>query len=395
MNEKNVIDLGSYIGPKAKMAPNELCWCRSGKKWKKCHKDREHRPPANPFEMMMRQDEIFRAGFCSHPEAPDGCSGKTIRSHTIQKSGGLSAIAEEGHVLSGRGNKNSLHKTGGRLTPQRTGINSASTYNGFCGPHDASLFLPIEKGAVSLTSESAFLSVFRGVAFENFNKRAELVCAHAMRDTVDAGKPLHEQVRLQNFVAGWVTGIEIALEEIGGFKSDLDRRFYATDFSGISAYEATFEGVLPIAVLCAFHPEFDLQGARLQSLAHLDLEYVTLGTSVRNGKTVVTFGWIGGPRTPGAKLAASYQALAPEDKATALALLCFIHSENWHARPSWWEGLTTEQQRGVERLMRRGMPSDDGERIGDEYLVLSAPVRIDVMATSGRMLPLNSPDASV
>jgi hypothetical protein len=335
---------------------------------------------------MVRQDEIFRAGFCSHPEAPDACSGKMIRSHTVQKSGGLTAIAEGGHVLSGRGNKNYLHKTAGRLTPQKTGVNSASTYNGFCGPHDTLLFRPIEKGGVALTPETAFLSVFRGVAFENFNKRAELACAHALRDVIDAGLPLYLQVDRQNFVAAWATGIEIALGEIGKFKTDLDRRFVTKDFDGISAHETTFGGVLPMAVTCAFHPEFDLQGQRLQSLKHLDLEYVTLSTSVRDGQTVVSFGWMGGADTPGAKLAGSFGALPDEEKATAFILLCLIHSENWHARPSWWEELTAGQKRFVETLMRRGMPSEDGERVGSEYLVDASPLRIAMKAVSTQEL---------
>jgi hypothetical protein len=130
-------------------------------------------------------------------------------------------------------------------------------------------------------------------------------------------------------------------------------------------------------------------GKRLQSLAHLNLEYVTLCTTVRDGKSVATFGWLGGADAPGAKLATSFQALAPGDKATALALLCFIHSENWHARPSWWEQLTAEQKRGVERLMQRGMPTEEGERVGDDYLVQCAPVRIDMRTVADKALTNN------
>ncbi len=371
--------------PKPKMAPNEPCWCGSGRKWKKCHKDREHQQRANPFDMMQKQDEIFRVGYCSHPEAPDACSGKPIRSHTIQKSGGLSAIAEEGHVMSARGTKNYLHKTGGRLTPQKTGINSASTFNGFCGPHDAALFRPIESASVSLTPKTAFLSLFRGVAYEYFAKRAEFACAEAMREA-DVGRPIQGQIEFQNFIAAWQAGIGIALGEIGAFKQDLDRRYFHADFTGICAHESTFDGVLPIAVSCAFHPEFDLRGQRLQSLAHLDLDYVTLGTSVRDGKTVVTFAWRGGLDAPGGRLAASFQALPPEDRATGLAILCFVHTENWHATPSWWTALPTPHRTRAEQLMRRGLPSDDGPRSGADYLMENMPLRVQRVAVSEELL---------
>ena len=383
---KQKIQLEPLLTAQPKMGPNEPCWCQSGRKWKKCHKDRDTLPRSNLFELRANLEETFRKGYCSHPESPDACSGKIIRSHTIQRSGGLSAIAEDGHVMSARGANSNLHKTKGKLAPQKTGIKSASTYNGFCGPHDTSLFRPIEAGVVSLTPNTAFLSLFRAVAYEHFAKRAELAFSDEMRKA-DAGRSLYEQADWQNYVADWQTGIRVALDEIGTVKGDLDRRFLQEDFGGISAQETTFSGVLPIAVSCAFHPEFDMQGHRLQSLTHLDLEYVTLGTSVRDGRSVVTFAWLGDSKSAGAQLAASFRALAPEDKATALATLCFIHTENWHARPSWWEALTEDQKEGIHRLMRKGMPDPDGERVGTDYRIQAAPVRLEIPVSSEEVLP--------
>lgn len=382
---KSVIELGPRLVAKAKMAPNEACWCGSGRKWKKCHRDREAAPRSNYFEQIAQQDAVFQAGYCSHPEAPSACVGKPIRSHTIQKSGGLSAIAEQGHVMSARGNKNYLHKTGGRLTPQKTGINSASTFNGFCSPHDAALFLPIESGPTKLTPETAFLSLYRCIAYEVFAKRAELAAADFLR-VGDAGQPLEFQQSFQNYVTAWRTGVGISLSEIAAFKADLDKRYRSNDFSGISAVSTTFADLLPIAVSCAFHAEFDVQGNPLQSLMHHDIQYVTLSTMVRDGRTVVTFAWQGNHNTPAGRLANSFAALKDDDKATALAQLCFIHTENWHARPSWWEGLPPSAKQIIEALMRRGMPSPDGARVGSEYRVESAATRLSIAAVGDEIL---------
>jgi SEC-C motif len=40
-----------------KLGRNEPCWCGSGKKYKKCHLDRENQPPVHPWEV----DAFIRA----------------------------------------------------------------------------------------------------------------------------------------------------------------------------------------------------------------------------------------------------------------------------------------------------------------------------------------------
>jgi hypothetical protein len=82
------------------MGRNEPCWCRSGLKYKKCHLDRERQAPVNILDVENRLITELRRGYCSHPDpASDPCSPTITKAHTIQKKGGISAIAEAGHVL--------------------------------------------------------------------------------------------------------------------------------------------------------------------------------------------------------------------------------------------------------------------------------------------------------
>jgi SEC-C motif len=90
------------LAPSEKMGRNDPCWCLSGRKWKDCHREREFQKPINVFQVSQMMYEEFAKGYCLHPEAsPETCS-KIINAHTIQRNGGLSAIAELNHVLSKR-----------------------------------------------------------------------------------------------------------------------------------------------------------------------------------------------------------------------------------------------------------------------------------------------------
>src|SRR4051812_4436840 len=77
--------------------PNERCWCGSGKKFKKCHRNRESEALTNVFADSAKMRSAGKQGKCLHPDAGGGhCSSKAIASHTVQRAGGLSAIAEDG-----------------------------------------------------------------------------------------------------------------------------------------------------------------------------------------------------------------------------------------------------------------------------------------------------------
>ena len=150
------------LDPKPVMGRNELCWCGSNKKWKKCHRER-HLQKEQPIEKLVVQLLKKRhRGLCLHPEASDQeCSPKTIRAHTVQKGSGLSEIAENGHVISAK--KIYDIKNNGKIIPQAEGINIASTFMGFCGKHDNKLFEPIEKQLFALDENAAFLLSFQSI----------------------------------------------------------------------------------------------------------------------------------------------------------------------------------------------------------------------------------------
>jgi len=114
------------LSPKEKMGRNEPCWCLSGKKWKNCHRGRDELAPFNVFKAFEEMDEEFARGYCLHPDAASDECSDIINAHTIQKRGGLAAIAEQNHVLSVKQAGRRLPDNNGIFRPVRLGINKAS-----------------------------------------------------------------------------------------------------------------------------------------------------------------------------------------------------------------------------------------------------------------------------
>lgn len=154
------------IQPVATMGLYDLCWCRSGKKYKWCHYRRELQKQINIFEIEAGMIAELRDGYCCHPDpSADPCSEKIIKAHTVQKKGGLAAIAEAGHVLTFKPTMKEMVQTDGNPQPRKIGVNNASVFPGFCSRHDTTLFKPIEGKSLTLTKDTAFLFAYRAIAY--------------------------------------------------------------------------------------------------------------------------------------------------------------------------------------------------------------------------------------
>ena len=53
------------LNPVRKMRAHEPCWCRSGKKWKNCHKHRQNQVSLQIYDLLKRQTSAFQKGDCS------------------------------------------------------------------------------------------------------------------------------------------------------------------------------------------------------------------------------------------------------------------------------------------------------------------------------------------
>ena len=288
----------------------------------------------------------FAKGRCSHPEAgPESCGGRVIRAHTIQKNGGLAAIAEDGHVISIRSGFERLRYNQGQFIPAEMGINRASTFLGFCGRHDSEMFRSVENGTILLTSETAFLLSFRALAYETLQKEAALRNIDVLRD-LDKGKPFSDQCDIQRHINMSAEGTKRGLADLNRWKREYDLAFLNSEFDKYQFYCVAFARALPVVACGAFYPEFDFRGQPLQRIGRgrAAFEHITFNLTAINGRGVAALGWVEGDAGPAASFASSFAAVPPGQKANAAIRLAFEYLENTFLRPSWWQSISKSRR---------------------------------------------------
>jgi len=196
------------LNPQKKMGRNEKCWCGSNKKWKNCHNEKERKEPLKKSDAFsLERSSVDATAECLHPTK---CPNIPISSHTIQKSVGLRAIAKNNHVMTFMAGMNGLNRNHGKLKATRKGIQSASTFPGFCEEHDGELFAPIEKKDWVNSKENAFLFSLRAVSYEVFSKKRALFSASYLQENADNGTEFDTQVEIQHFYSAYIHGLKWA-----------------------------------------------------------------------------------------------------------------------------------------------------------------------------------------
>ncbi len=351
------------IAPQLKMSRNDPCWCRSGKKWKQCHRNRESQAPVNVLALLSQMDRKFQRGYCSHPQASSrDCGSKIIRSHTVQRRGGLTSIAESGHVISVKEAARRRITNHGAFVPCEVGVRGASTFMGFCDRHDNSMFKPVESQSVPLTPESCFLLGFRAASYELFQKRAALQSVNILRE-LDRGKPFWHQCELQQNLYFHEEGTKRGLADCERWKRQYDTIFIKQHFNQFRFVAVAFSALLPVVGCGAFHPEFDFVGNPLQIVTRGDAphEHVSVNLTVLNGRSVLVIGWTEGDKGPAELFGRSFKGVPDKEKANRGIQLAVEHIENVYMKPSWWNGLSDTIRNALDTRMRSGMPEPGRE----------------------------------
>jgi hypothetical protein len=346
------LNLPPPLQPRKQMPVNALCWCGSGMKWKKCHRDREHQKPVPIGKLMADQHAEMSRGYCLHPQANAAtCSPNIIRAHSVQRKGGLAAIAEDGHVISPKRGFEDIVKNDGKIVPRLQGVNGASTFMGFCGAHDEQLFSPIEKSSIALGKQAAFLLSYRATCYETFMKDAGLRVTEIQRQA-DKGDPFEMQCEKQQYLHMYREGVKWGIQDLAHWKSKYDAAFLNEDYDGFSFYGVMFSSALPIVACGALLPEFDFNGNTLQIITRGEsvFEHLCFNLTVVGGKSVAVLGWTGRPQGPAEQFIDSFRGLSKDTVANAAFHIACEHLENTYLRPSWWEAQTTSAK---EYLVRR------------------------------------------
>lgn len=278
---------------RAQPGRNDPCWCGSGKKFKKCHLNRESAPRKTIQEVIETAQAAYAQRVCLHPD-PATCDRDVIKAHSVQQNGGLNKIAVNGKVYGVRENNvGDLSKHKGLLVPKLVGIGQASTFTGMCGFHDDQTFAPIEKKPFTACPEHAFLLAYRHFCKEVFTKRAAANLFSPLR-AADAGQPFEMQIALQRFVNVMQGGFDQGHTDAETIKASYDQALLANDYSAVRYYVVRFKEVPDVLCCSGNFPEFDFEGNTLQRLLSAKLpDHVTISVIATDVGGAVVFAWLG------------------------------------------------------------------------------------------------------
>ncbi|MGO9554326.1 MAG: SEC-C domain-containing protein [Syntrophobacteraceae bacterium] len=340
-----------------KFGRNELCWCGSGIKYKKCHSQREGMEAVNPFIIEQRLRRHFSQKYCLHPEAAEKpCEGQIINAHTIQRNGGLSRIARNGHVYGFKGELKTLLETNGFPVPKLIGTNKASTFTGFCGVHDAKTFEQLERRRFTGTPQQCFLLAYRALCREIFTKKAAHESSDLFRD-FDKGRNLDVQTQIQHLINISKYASELALKRMNSHKVDYDKCLMSGDYSRVKYYTIFFSNCPDILCNGGFDPHADFSGSILQdsldTTRELDVIYFSLIPTDQGGAAV--FAWLHESNEACSRLVESLHGLPRSRISDAIVRLCFEHLENIYFSPVWWEFLDNEKRQYLVKKFGSGI----------------------------------------
>lgn len=336
------------------ISPKDPCWCLSGKTFERCHLGRENMRPFNPYRVADAIRKELSRRYCSYADdAGDPCGKEIVNAHSIQKEGGLRAIARSGKVYSFLATLAGLARTGGVLEPRLVGIRDASVFTGFCSTHDNGLFTPIEGKTCEIGPREALLFAYRAASFEAFMKGAQRAVA-PLYARLDEGLPVEQQEEMQNMARGFYVLAPEGEAATRARKTAYYRRVRTNDLSDFRYAWVRFEGLLPLACCGTFLPDNDLMGRPLQRIGYgsADFEQVTLNIMSYQGQSVAVFGWVGAAGGPAERFVRSFSNLPDAVKAHCALRLALDYVENSFVGPTWWDALSSDDHRS---LMRRTM----------------------------------------
>ncbi|WP_183091177.1 YecA family protein [Vibrio sp. SBT000027] len=326
---------------------NDPCWCGTGKKYKKCHLNKENEEKFSLSRMIAEVDHSRKLKKCLHPEASKtSCSKKIIDAHTIQRNGPLKEVVDStNHVYAFN------QYSTGVFDIAKLGWKKASTFKGFCGKHDKELFSCIEDNPFTGSKEQCVMAGYRANALECFKKIECIKGMPAMKEKLDRGQPKEKQIEIQALLTTMTNGYIKGEQE---FRKTLDfyiDKFDASMFHEFESLILEFNGDLGVVVSGCFSPDFTIDGQRLQVIDENIVNVENIAVNTLNTPTghAVVFTW---PRHFEACRAfiLSLMEVDPSKLPSHIIELMFGYIENVYFSKVWYDALSNSAKNHITEL---------------------------------------------
>jgi SEC-C motif len=351
---------------KSTLGRNDLCWCRSGKKYKKCHLNRNLQKKNNPWSAVeSNKKEFHKKKCCAENGAFGPCEGKIVKAHTVSRGSNLTKIAKKSKVMSYNTNISKINKNGGQLIASEIGIGVASTFYGFCSQHDRTLFSCIENEDFIGRPDQCIAIAYRSLSRELYGKDAASHLRETLRDA-DKGDTITEQVTFQSILDLNHEGNEAARAELKKTHDILTNALANGCVNTLQSMIIKFDNELPFMFAGAWSPFTDLHGKKLQSgYANQLLEQIFISSFASLRSSYICISWVNIENAPGSIIAKQICELPGNKQAEIILQYAVKHIENVFYAPSWFEDLSFLQRRQLDKLAASGIdilgsvPDDD------------------------------------
>jgi hypothetical protein len=319
-------------------------------KFKRCHLGRREQPVKRLSDVHAAHNKAMSTPRCLHPAADaGGCEGPIVAAHSIQRNGGLSRIAKNGHVYCFTPDLPALAKGAATVGAKLIGLSKASTFRMMCSKHDDATFAPIEKHPFASTAENCFLTGYRALCVYLYARLCAADVAAIIR-SIDAGGSDQCQRQIQANASAHEFGYKLALKHALRAKANYDRILETGSFSEARYHVVEFDRA-PDIMCAGFMPAAcDFDGYSLQPhperREHLDQFAFTLMGTASGG--VAIFSWL--PARDGAseRLVQTLSKARDDAKSRLLATFALSCFDNVCIAPHWWQRRTALERRQIE-----------------------------------------------
>lgn len=345
-----------------KIGRNDLCWCGSGRKYKKCHLNREE-DSLIQVNQILKETKKAKEKYCLHPNASKTECNKIIEAHSIQRKNVLEKIALDGHVYNFRADLPELIKNAGILMPQKIGLNSASVFTGFCNYHDTETFKPIEKERIQICDEHVFLIAYRALCKEIYAKKFQQKMIPITKDT-DKGQNVHTQIEIQSIMKIYESAVNAGLNDLFKVKKYYDEILLTKDYSSLRYYVIHINQIPEVLCSGQANVEVDFQGNVLVGIEEfmnfkLVLDRISFSIICSDDKGIIIFSCFNNEP----KSLLFLQSIAKLNDTVlpnAIIRYCFSFYENTFMSPIWWENLNENKKKYLINRMQEGLDVGKG-----------------------------------
>lgn len=339
-----------------KFGRNELCWCGSGKKFKRCHLERHKLTPFNLEEIHREIKKKSDIRLCFAKNSGLGqCSSEIVKAHSLSKKASLERIARKQHIYGFRGSKEKAQQENGlflpKFFPKLIGIREASTFTGFCQKHDCFLFKSLDTNSFLPTEEQITLLMYRVLCREIMWKMKMGNNASLMREA-DRGMTQFVQTVVQHNASQFDDHVSQMVPNLQHEQEKLQRIIRNRVFENISYVLIRFDSVTNLICAGLSQPNIDFKNRMLLDLNLIGTRQDNVVFALLPGEigAVAVFAWIG-YFSEAEEFVGSLLNLPESRISNQLVRYAFETFDNVWMSPDWWENLPKpEQDFLIERM---------------------------------------------